>query len=148
MGNLQQSLELAWMAGFFDGEGCVYIDKPDRMGRQTMRLQLSNTIPSLLLPFEQRWGGKIHTRKNGEHCKDIWVWVCYSTEAKSCLEDLLPYLRFKSAAAVIGIRFQNLKTGDNNLNELRKHHPRRKEIYAERLEAYHELRAINKRGAA
>lgn len=140
------NLDLAWLAGFFDGEGCVFIDRPDRKHRQTLRVQVTNTIPSSLLGFESRWGGKLRTRSNGERRKPIWIWAAYAGDAQRCLIDLLPYLRVKAAQAEIGIRFQELKSGDNNMTALKGTHPRREEIYAGRKAAFVELRALNERG--
>ena len=54
-------IELSYLAGIFDGEGCV----STAGGQQNMQLHCSvgNTDPKMLLPFENLWGGKI-TRNN------------------------------------------------------------------------------------
>jgi intein/homing endonuclease len=138
-------LELAYLAGFFDGEGCVHINSPDRAGRQNLLIRVSQTEPSVLLLYESRWQGKISTRENGPNRKPIWLWTACSQNATECLKDLLPYLRVKSAAALVGVEFQALKEGENNLSQPCA--PQHREHVKERRRDCHaRLSALNKRG--
>ena len=69
--------ELAYMAGFFDGEGCD---------------------PRVLRLFQSRWGGKIHTTKWYELSRqEKYVWQLYGANSRTFLESILPYLISKKS---------------------------------------------------
>ena len=139
-------LELAYLAGFFDGEGCVHINRPDRQGRMSLLIRVTQTDPAVLLTYEARWGGTIYSGDNGANRKTIWSWTAHSNVAAGVLRDLMPYLRVKVAQAELGIRFQELKIGENSLLALKKNHPRREEILSSRRQCHSALSVLNKRG--
>lgn len=139
---------LEYLAGFFDGEGCVNIQRPDRAGRQSLVVQVSNTQPAVLWLYQDRWNGRIIDRDNGPNRKRLSVWRTYSVDALAALTDMLPHLIIKKGAAEIGIEFQMFKMGDNSLMALKGRHPRRTEILESRLDCYEQLRVLNHRGVA
>jgi hypothetical protein len=93
--NLNQNLdthELAWAAGFYDGEGCTYAPVR-RSGKPSERIVLSVGQKTLfcLERFQKAVGGlgRIYHYKG----KDFYVWTAQSIkEADTTLNALWPYL--------------------------------------------------------
>jgi hypothetical protein len=104
---------LIWMAGFFDGEGCVSIGKsrnkrPDGSIRDvctyTLQLAIEQKQAEPLKQFHRVFGGSFYTsNKKG---MTYFRWSCNSSTALRALERLLPYLMLKRPIAELGIRFQ------------------------------------------
>ncbi len=111
MGNLTLTeIELAYLAGIFDGEGSIFIVKR-AMGLRKTRHSLvvalgmcNEYIPNL---FKGYFGGSVQPRVFlDSKYQDSWQWKLYTREALNFLETLLPYLRVKKAEAELGIVFQ------------------------------------------
>ncbi len=88
------TLDLAWMAGYLDGEGSFVLN------HNSIRLQLDNTyLPSLLF-FRQKFGGSILLPKR-QKGRPVYRWVLGGKKLEPILELLLPYLREKKPQAQI-----------------------------------------------
>ena len=97
---------LEYMAGFFDGEGCIHISKRQR--GQSHRLQVTiNQVSILPLgPFIATFGGKLYTLKKSHIYKNgRFQWGLYGRNAIPLLEKLLPHLLLKKAQAEIALDF-------------------------------------------
>lgn len=98
--------ERAWLAGLFDGEGCIAW--PRRENLHTARIDVYNCNYELLLMVQERTGtGKISARgKAKEHHSQAYVWNCYGDNARLVLGQILPWLIVKKVAAeiVLGLR--------------------------------------------
>lgn len=85
-------LELAWAAGFFDGEGCTTYEHrrqyPHRVG--TVRAQMSQKLPEMLERFRDAVGiGVIRYQES----QDKWYWRVSGQNYILHLRELLsPYL--------------------------------------------------------
>lgn len=93
------STELAWAAGLFEGEGCVYVPPPDQ-GRG-LRLTVAQSgeddvAPPVLVRFQQAIGGGgviVRTGPNALSKKQRWVWrLQRRTDSQRVLDMLAPYL--------------------------------------------------------
>ena len=98
-------MDIHYLAGFFDGEGCICItEKTDKEAKRGIGYRIivdvSQKKPEVLELFKERWGGSI---LNGKRCKR---WTVYSENALSALIDLAPYLQIKRQQAELGILFQ------------------------------------------
>lgn len=82
--------ELAWCAGFFDGEGSTSILKAQRDQYAYIRMSISQKYPELLEKFKGIVGaGSIYKAKK----REIYSWDCYKQdEVLRVLELLWPYL--------------------------------------------------------
>ncbi len=94
---------VAWAAGFFDGEGCVYGGEGLQKGgyrRFTFSVTVSQTRPEPLEALRRAWGGAIHTSapRNPRH-QPQWHWGIRGAAAGRFLSDILPYLRVKEDVA-------------------------------------------------
>lgn len=115
MADLIRKVELAYMAGIFDGEGCIHIvkRKPDKKNKNSLSpsysLRLGINISSKVIPyfFLSVCGGGVHKKERREDFyKDTWEWTLCGSPAAELLKNLLPYLKIKRVEAELGIRFQ------------------------------------------
>ena len=106
---------LAYMAGFFDGEGCVCITPIGRVtSRQSqtfsMRAQVVSTNKEIIELWKDSFGGDIKSRKIGGNRQACWVWRISAKQAAVVLGLMLPYLKIKKPQAQRAIEFQEHKT--------------------------------------
>lgn len=81
-------LELAYFAGFFDGEGMVAIYKSKYV------VCLTNTDIRPLKRAKEVWGGHINCQPaSGRQyaVRDLWRWQIYGHYSRKFLEDIRPY---------------------------------------------------------
>lgn len=108
---MRSKIELAWAAGFFDGEGCVSITKCIRRGgtHHGLRVDICQTNEEVLDVFY-----KVVGERGSQHSfsfdKPNWqtkysIIYC-GRPAVNVLRKLLPYLVLKADQARLGIRLQ------------------------------------------
>lgn len=115
-----------YLAGFFDGEGCVGVyEKHPRQHRDRTRystfvlsITLSNTNQEVLEYIKEHCGGRISirasegaTKLDGTPKKPCWRWDASNREAAHILQQLLPYLIVKREQVLVGLRFAGLIAG-------------------------------------
>jgi hypothetical protein len=103
--------DCAYAAGFFDGEGTVFIAE-DR-GRKEARGPIYNmhvtacqVDPDPIHWLQHRWGGTIVRRSARANTRPCWIWNCFAREALAFLRDVRPYLMVKADEADVAIEFQ------------------------------------------
>lgn len=107
--------ELAYMAGMFDGEGCIHIARVHTKKRNlTYQLVCKISMYSLstLETFKASFGGSI--RREVIHEKSnkyglLHSWAIWGNSSISFLNQLMPYLHIKKAEANLAIEFQSKK---------------------------------------
>lgn|SRR2546425_8550533 len=104
--------ELIYAAGFFDGEGCVYIRRsPPHRQHVTIgygvTVQVTNTNHEIVLFYKKAFGGSIQAAPPRPRRRPLWVWRASAQIAARCLRSLLPYLRVKRAEAEIALSLQD-----------------------------------------
>lgn len=93
--------EIAWAAGFFDGEGCIMIIADGR-GIPYLRLYIDQKVEEPIRKLHNLFGGSVsYSEKKKIHRLQI-----SSTQAASALESLLPYLTVKREQAILAMDFQ------------------------------------------
>ena len=100
--------DLAWAAGFFDGEGCVLL----RKSRNTyvVRITVSQVNPAPIVKFKRLFGGHISEQKpKNKSWKEQWKWEQDAKSGVETLLQLLPYLVVKRDVADLAIEFQKTK---------------------------------------
>lgn len=111
-------VEVAYLAGFFDGEGSIFISTekhnscPHKL-RHHLTLRISNTNSDILhLLFSIFKVGVVKKQPTPEMetkgWTQDWVWVIVSRGAVNLLEMMLPYLKVKKKQAELAIKFQSL----------------------------------------
>ena len=108
---IHEATDLAWAAGFIDGEGCIalyprrQILKGKTYHHFVLRLHVSNTDLLALERLQTLFGGSINkaNHKDRPHYKPCWTWYCNTSRCEQALESLMPYLFSKKSQAVLGI---------------------------------------------
>lgn len=97
----QYSLE--YLAGFFDGEGCVtaHVSGRDRC-LWYPRVAIGQHIRhrDVIDEFRRRWGGSSVFKRRG---KEFVMWHANSRSVQGVLSDLLPHLRQKRLQAELAL---------------------------------------------
>ncbi len=103
--------ELAYWAGFFDGEGHIELAHTNpsgynRYGRYMFQVWLDQWTDSPDIYFSQlldNFGGRVIAHKE---VGNVYRWYISGENGRRFLEALLPYLRDKKRAAELGIELQ------------------------------------------
>lgn len=136
-----------YAAGFFDGEGTVHIDRVKRKrGRHydyyLLRVKISNTNRDILQEFLSRWGGGISAFPLRLGHKQAWYWYISSKRAAAFLKDIHKHTKVKHKVIAVGLRLDSMmKMGG-------RHIVLTEDQLQARIDAYIEVRALNKRGAS
>lgn len=109
--------EVAWAAGFFDGEGFVTIQhgyskcpKGVKYFRHSLRIGINHVAIEPLLEMQRLFGGKINKQRINlvvGNRKQRHQWLLNCKEAENALRRLLPYLKNKQSVAELGLELQS-----------------------------------------
>lgn len=146
---------LAYIAGFIDGEGCLHIGKRKSGGIHKtngyfIKITISNTNLSILEWIKSIYGGHIQKIKKGGKCKDGYQLHFNTQCAINLLDDIQPYLRIKIEQANILREFSELRkvfpkrsliTGQGSL-------PSSSEYLGLQEKCYQKNKELNKRGSS
>ena len=114
-------LDLAYMAGFFDGEGCIGLYKKSNGSGFSPMVTLAQREPDILLAFHNTFGGTLRliSRDDRETSNRPYYELKYERYGHCAffLKKLMPYLRGKKAQAEIFLTFiprnEDRQHGDN-----------------------------------
>lgn len=116
---MSRSHNLAWAAGFIDGEGFITIGKRNmkrilQTGEEAvyvghyLRLGVNHVDPKPINELYRLFGGSVQYDPNVKgNRKPRYRWIVNTSKAKDVLIQLLPYLINKQDVAVLGIEFQS-----------------------------------------
>lgn len=117
---MSRAHDLAWCAGFFDGEGWITIQRRSQKYKDKvyeslyLRVGINHVAPEPLYEINRILGGKLRFdkdshKRNKDGCtrKPRYAWTASCKEAKEILVQLMPYFRNKNKVAELGIEFQN-----------------------------------------
>ena len=114
---MSRAHELAWCAGFFDGEGFVTIQKRNTKAKNGkrytsfyLRIGVNHVSVDPLLELVRILGGTIrqqskHTIVGNRKQRHSWQMSC--NQASEALKQMMPYFRNKQKVAELGIELQN-----------------------------------------
>ena len=126
-------IELAYIAGIIDGEGCIGIHKcPDKRGVSRLHylyLCTSNNNPLLHEFMQLRLGGNISKRQQQSNWNPNYKWFVRSKKAENVLRMVLPYLLLKKEQAKISIEFSEVKSSTQGRRLTEKEWDLREEYY-------------------
>lgn len=137
-----EPLDLAWVAGFFEGEGSIYITKPSLKHHQGARLTVSvNQVEGELLELFTEFGGSACTQKPGVvNGRPARRWTVSGPVALRFLDAIEPYLRSERNRLRVDLARQ-LQRGKGPRG--RKRPPAQREAEDALYEA---MRQLNRRG--
>lgn len=126
---MSRTHDLAWCAGFFDGEGFVTIQLRNskvngkRYSGYYLRIGINHVAIEPLKEIQRVLGGTIrqqtaHTVVGNRKQRHSWQMGCQA--AKSALIQMMPYFKNKQKVAELGIELQNTmgKHGQRTTPEL------------------------------
>ena len=97
---------LAYVAGFFDGEGCISIIGSDYQGyhRWALQTQLAQKRPEVLYQCRDAFGGSVHpARKDGSGGQS---WQLSNKKAAAFLWLIRPWLRVKAFETQLALEYE------------------------------------------
>lgn len=130
-------IDLAWSAGFIDGEGTITIER--NKVQLLPHISAANTDIRGPQKLKELFGGSIHKLiRTNINYSDIYTWKVLSGKAVEVCELLLPYLVIKQEQAQFLILFQTVTAEQG-------HHTTdaEKEV---RAVIFGKVRLLNKRG--
>lgn len=140
--------DLAYVAGFVDGEGCICIPARHWKTKSSpgyLRLLVVNTDRRPLVFIRKVMGGNIYSGgKARPRRKPCFRWQVDRVKAIEALQLLLPYFHAKKERAVLAMRFQKLQ-----LSKGRKRWARTPHSLVCKLEVLRDrIKLLNKKGPA
>ena len=104
--------KLAYLAGVFDGEGCVTAQRlRGRNGNVFLvRVVVGNGFLPVLKEFQRFAGGSINERRAPAGMLRQFQWALSSRQAAAFLQRVLPHLVVKREVATLALRLQALIT--------------------------------------
>src|SRR3990172_828553 len=95
--------KIAYIAGFFDGEGCVRLKNANHV-----IAHITNSNQRILTEIQDLFGGQIRRQERTPN-KTIYNWYITSSEAYDFLKTLSPFLKEKGPQAMLAIKFHEQK---------------------------------------
>lgn len=86
---------LAYIAGFFDGEGCVNFTQSGQYKTWVIRVMIRNTNLAIIQYIQSTFGGRIETKKQSGRSKASYFWRLDWDAAIAFLEMIEPWVRIK-----------------------------------------------------
>lgn len=103
--------KISYIAGFFDGEGCVRLKQSNQNEHSYYVIaHITNSNRAILEHVQDLFGGAIR-RVEKKVNKTTYSWCITSAEAVDFLETLSPFLREKLEEARLAIKFHKEKSG-------------------------------------
>lgn len=106
-------VDVAWAAGFFDGEGCVHIHKDQHrydtnLASYKLTASVSGRNRAALDRFAELFGGRVRLSPKRAYPGVPFFQLQLNTEsASAALKAMLPYLTNKHDVAALAVEFQD-----------------------------------------
>ncbi len=115
------NMELAYIAGFFDGEGCIYVVKMFKNAFEkgnpgySLKLEIPQRSDNsgILYYIQSKFGGNIHHKKPTFNSNAHSRWSIHGDQAIVVLVQLLPYLKLKKLQAEVAISYSEAKNASD-----------------------------------
>lgn len=132
------SLDCAWAAGLFEGEGTVTLSANKAM-RVRPSISVPNTDREVVEFFHRRWGGSIRNHQPSGNARLVHVWGLSSGEPIECfIRDMLPFIRTRRVRDKMEIVLQDVVDRFANVQ--------RGKVYERSLDRMATIRELNRRG--
>ena len=137
---MSRELDLAWAAGFIDGDGCITMNT--RYGSPMISASQCSVVP--LNALVDLFGGNITKHDDGRKAtfRPSFRWRLYTAQSIAACEELLPYLRLKRRQAEILIEWAATRVGQPE----KSHNPLARWRRDARNALLSEIRGLNKKG--
>jgi hypothetical protein len=106
---------LAWIAGFFDGEGSVGLyhhKRPgNRYGRYILQITVTNTVQRSVELIQETFRGTVYSRPPVEGRQRVYQWFASGKIGERFLEAISPYLVIKAPQVALVLEARYLLRG-------------------------------------
>lgn len=114
-------MDIRYLAGFFDGEGCILFHYLKSSKFIRPEVEISQTRLPILQEFKSRFGGSIiGPMHNYPRCKPYWRWIALSNKCVDFLQVITKYLTIKKPQAKIILQYHKWKIKNRHLYRLNK----------------------------
>ena len=131
---MNDEITSVYMAGFFDGEGCIGLSRRKRSEgwtEYTVRLSIGQNDGAIMDWLKDNFGGMLfNVKRDGSY-----MWVATNKVAYTILKRITPYLKYKKPQAEIALRFFEEREEGRTITD--KERARREEIYLSLKTAKH-----------
>jgi hypothetical protein len=120
----------AYLAGFFDGEGCVSFHtykRPDGW-LYNFNLSVDNLALRPLQMFAEAFGGTVRKYSASHKRHDVWRWRISGLEAQAALQMMHPYLTVKGKQSAVALKIRLYKRRGRIKLTSHDHHSRKTAI--------------------
>jgi len=144
-------LEVAWAAGFIDGEGYSSISKNKkpkglRSPRYKICVGVTHTKLEPLYRLQAIFGGSVLPRSSPKRSKKkVYRWLIYSHKCARCLEAILPFLSVKAEQTRLCLQLHRLIQSSRMKRRFSPKPLEETEVQAREL-IYQRIRILNMRG--
>ena len=105
-------LDLAYVAGLIDGEGCVHLCVTRGTYRARVTVGMTEPAIPLLQWLHNSLGGSLtKSRQATSTWSAAWVWTLTGTAAADLLKSIQPYLRMKQEQARLVLEVEAVRNG-------------------------------------
>ena len=101
--------DLAYIAGFFDGEGCICLGKDGK--HIYLQVSASQTNEWIINWLRLSFGGGVSKKARKGRERQGWQWIVRGGKACMFLVEILPFLKLKRAEAELALQFQGRRKG-------------------------------------
>jgi len=108
------NVRVAYLAGFFDGEGSISINVNRKLVRWSLRMTCHQVNPAPLRLLADAFGGSIHLTPRIGNQRPIYEWVAGGKMAAAAIRVLRPYLTVKADEADVALEFHALMKADRS----------------------------------
>jgi hypothetical protein len=126
--------DLAYLAGFIDGEGCFFLGYR-KIGKRNCfptSVLVAQTSQAVLHEYQASFGGTVHDHGKTKKNRPAWMWAIHGENAERLTRLVRPYLKVKKEQAEVFMQMRGV------INK----HSRGVDIPAE--EVTHRLALVNK----
>lgn len=138
--------ELAYFAGFIDGEGSFVLHHRKGSHVYSCQLQVGNTDARVLEWIQTRFGGSVNLeRRNNPKHKLVYRWISEANSLSDVITALLPYLVVKKDQAELILAYR--RTLPQVVKTHRSTYDTPNHVKDERHRIHGKLAMLNRRGA-
>lgn len=94
----------AWVAGFFDGEGCITVGLHTKQN-PSIHVKIGNTNKESLDIVAMNFGGVVRTHKPRENRRISYSWTCPYSLQETFLTSIQPFLIIKKKRSELALEF-------------------------------------------
>ena len=109
--SMLKETDIAWAAGFIDGEGCISTPVRVRVRNRrdySLALYVGQVDPRPLLRLRDWFGGTVVPRTSWGRGRPIFMWRITGNTAEAALRTLLPYLTVKQEQARLALALRKM----------------------------------------